>query len=59
MCGKTTTAKLILKLENPTGGNIYLDGRGHPIIPGTGTPGIPDPGAGSLPRPLVVPESSE
>ena len=26
-CGKTTTAKMILKLETPTEGNIYLDGR--------------------------------
>ena len=25
-CGKTTTTKLILKLENPTEGNIYLNG---------------------------------
>lgn len=26
-CGKTTTSKLILKLEKPTDGNIYLDGQ--------------------------------
>lgn len=26
-CGKTTTSKLILKLEIPTEGNIYLDGQ--------------------------------
>ena len=26
-CGKTTTAKLILKLETPTEGNIYLNGQ--------------------------------
>ncbi len=26
-CGKTTTSKLILRLEKPTEGNIYLDGR--------------------------------
>jgi peptide/nickel transport system ATP-binding protein/oligopeptide transport system ATP-binding protein len=25
-CGKTTTSKLILRLEKPTDGNIYLDG---------------------------------
>jgi len=25
-CGKTTTSKLLLKLENPTEGNIYLNG---------------------------------
>ena len=25
-CGKTTTSKLILKLEKPTEGNIYLNG---------------------------------
>ena len=26
-CGKTTTSKLILRLEEPTGGAIYLDGK--------------------------------
>jgi len=26
-CGKTTTSKLILKLEKPTEGHIYLDGK--------------------------------
>ena len=26
-CGKTTTSKLILRLEEPTGGAIYLDGQ--------------------------------
>src|SRR6266508_6713332 len=26
-CGKTTTAKLILRLEQPTSGNIYMDGK--------------------------------
>src|SRR5262245_63723513 len=26
-CGKTTTAKLILRLETPTGGEIRFDGR--------------------------------
>ena len=26
-CGKTTTAKMILRLETPTEGNIYLDGQ--------------------------------
>ena len=26
-CGKTTTAKLVLRLEEPTGGSIRLDGR--------------------------------
>ena len=26
-CGKTTTAKMILKLETPTEGSIYLNGR--------------------------------
>ena len=25
-CGKTTTSKLLLRLENPTGGQIYLEG---------------------------------
>ncbi|CAI8051000.1 Oligopeptide transport ATP-binding protein AppF [Geodia barretti] len=26
-CGKTTTSKLVLRLEEPTDGNIFLDGR--------------------------------
>ena len=26
-CGKTTTSKLILRLEKPTDGNIYLEGQ--------------------------------
>ena len=26
-CGKTTTAKLILRLEKPTDGHIYMDGK--------------------------------
>ena len=26
-CGKTTTAKLVLRLENPTGGTLLFDGR--------------------------------
>jgi peptide/nickel transport system ATP-binding protein/oligopeptide transport system ATP-binding protein len=26
-CGKSTTAKLILRLESPTAGHVYLDGR--------------------------------
>src|SRR5262245_48889971 len=26
-CGKTTTAKLILRLENPTAGQVFVDGR--------------------------------
>jgi oligopeptide/dipeptide ABC transporter ATP-binding protein len=26
-CGKTTTARLLLRLERPTGGHVFLDGR--------------------------------
>ena len=26
-CGKTTTAKLVLRLERPTGGHVYMDGK--------------------------------
>ena len=26
-CGKTTTAKLILKLEEPTAGHVFVDGQ--------------------------------
>lgn len=26
-CGKTTTSKLLLRLEEPTGGQIYLEGK--------------------------------
>ncbi|HEX9479429.1 MAG TPA: ABC transporter ATP-binding protein, partial [Methylomirabilota bacterium] len=26
-CGKTTTAKLVLRLENPTGGSLLFDGQ--------------------------------
>src|SRR5262249_56451595 len=27
VCGKTTTAKLILKLEEPTAGQVFVDGK--------------------------------
>jgi ABC-type oligopeptide transport system ATPase subunit len=26
-CGKTTTAKLILRLEDPTAGEVFVDGK--------------------------------
>lgn len=33
-CGKTTTAKLLLRLESPTGGRILLDGKDvHQLSP--------------------------
>src|SRR5205085_12031745 len=34
-CGKTTTAKLILKLEEPPGGAIRFEGRGLDALGGT------------------------
>ena len=38
-CGKTTTAKLVLGLEEPTGGGMRFEGRtcGHSTPPGGGT----------------------
>ena len=29
-CGKTTTSRLLLRLEQPTAGRVLLDGRGRP-----------------------------
>ena len=35
-CGKTTTAKLILRLERPTGGEVYVDGKDVHALNGDG-----------------------
>jgi oligopeptide/dipeptide ABC transporter ATP-binding protein len=35
-CGKTTTAKLVLRLETPTGGAIHFQGRDLQALDGTG-----------------------
>jgi oligopeptide/dipeptide ABC transporter ATP-binding protein len=35
-CGKTTTAKLILRLETPTAGHVYVDGKDVHTLEGDG-----------------------
>src|SRR2546430_14000476 len=61
-CGKTTTAKLVLGLEEPTGGSIRFEGRGLQGLDGAWGPdfsqldtaGFTDASASLFPLPSVV-----
>ncbi len=50
-CGKTTTAKLVLGLEEPTGGQIRFEGQDLARSTG-GTPALPQVGPGRVPGPV-------
>ncbi len=57
-CGKTTTAKLILRLEEPTAGQVFVDEQDVHALTGDALKALPDHGPGGVPGPLVVPEPS-
>ena len=51
-CGKTTTAKLVLGLEEPTGGAIRFEGRDLQRARRGRPPALPQIGPGGVPGPL-------
>ena len=51
-CGKTTTAKLVLGLEKPTGGQIRFEGRDLRRARRAGLPRLPQVRAGGVPGPV-------
>ena len=53
-CGKTTTSKLILNLEEPTDGRILLDGEPIHGLSGDALRRYRAQGAGRVPGPVVV-----
>ena len=55
-CGKTTTAKLILRLEQPTAGHVLVDGKDVHALERRRPQGVPHDGPGRVPGPVVVPE---
>ena len=55
-CGKTTTAKLVLRLEEPTAGHVFVDGQDVHALNGDALKRVPDDGPGGLPGPLVLAE---
>ena len=56
-CGKTTTAKLILRLERPTAGQVFVDGKDVHALNGDVSERVPDDGSGGLSGSLVVAKS--
>ena len=56
-CGKTTTAKLILRLERPTAGQVFVDGKDVHALNGDAPERVPDDGPGGLSGSLVFAES--
>ena len=51
-CGKTTTAKLVLGLEEPTGGTIRFEGQDLAVPRRGGAAPLPQVGAGRVPGPV-------
>ena len=51
-CGKTTTGRLLLKLETPTAGRITIDGFDLATLAGRGAQGVPPQGAARVPEPV-------
>ena len=57
-CGKTTTAKLVLGLEEPTGGSIRFEGRDLQHARRRRAPALPQIGAGRVPGPVRLAQSA-
>ena len=58
-CGKTTTARLVLRLETPTGGNRLHRRAGHPRASWAGPAAVPHAGAGRLPGPVELAQPAD
>ena len=57
-CGKTTTSKLILNLEQPTSGQVLLEGKPIHGLQRRGAARLPRIGAGGVPGSVVLAQSA-
>ncbi len=55
-CGKSTTARLLMRLLQPTAGEIRIDGRDITTLHGADMKAAAPPDADDLPGPLLVAE---